>query len=97
MCQKADGSCFLGQEGVLIMEFMQHETTIMSEVYFETLKELCRAMGMLTSGIVLLHDNAHPHTAACTQVLLSISTGSCLTTLLTDLISLRVTTTHLPT
>jgi histone-lysine N-methyltransferase SETMAR len=26
--------------------------------------------GMLTYGVVLLHDNAHPHTAAYTQALL---------------------------
>jgi hypothetical protein len=25
---------------------------------------------MLTSGVVLLHDNARPHTAACTRALL---------------------------
>jgi hypothetical protein len=25
---------------------------------------------MMTSGVVLLHDNAHPHTAAHTQALL---------------------------
>jgi histone-lysine N-methyltransferase SETMAR len=26
--------------------------------------------GMLTSGVVLLHDNVYPHTTSCTQALL---------------------------
>jgi histone-lysine N-methyltransferase SETMAR len=28
--------------------------------------------GMLTSGVVLLHDNVHPHTAACIRALLEL-------------------------
>jgi hypothetical protein len=44
-------------------------------VYCETLKKLLRTIenkrhGMLTYGVVLLHDNACPDTAACTQALL---------------------------
>jgi hypothetical protein len=27
---------------------------------------------MLTKGVVLLHDNAHPHTAACTNALIKL-------------------------
>jgi hypothetical protein len=49
----------------------------MSKVYCKTLKELCRAIqnerhGMLTSSVlvVLLHDNARLHTAACMRALL---------------------------
>jgi hypothetical protein len=56
-----------------------------------------KRLGMLTSGIMLLHDNALMHTATRTRALLDISTGSCLTALLTGLISLLVTTTCLPT
>jgi histone-lysine N-methyltransferase SETMAR len=68
-------SVFWDRGGVLIMEFMQQGTTITSEVYCKTLKILHRAIqnkirGMLTSGTVLLHDNACSHTAAHTQVLL---------------------------
>jgi hypothetical protein len=37
VCKKADGNCFLGQERLLMMEFMQQGTTIMSEVHCETL------------------------------------------------------------
>jgi histone-lysine N-methyltransferase SETMAR len=44
-------------------------------LYCETLKKLCRAikksLGMQTSGVVLLHDKARPHTAACTSALLN--------------------------
>jgi hypothetical protein len=55
------------KRGVLMMEFKQQGTVIMSEVYCETLKKLRRAMGMLTYGVVLLHDNARPHKVARTQ------------------------------
>jgi hypothetical protein len=70
-CQKADGNCFLEHETSADGEFMQLGTTITSEVYCETLKKLCRAIqnkrnGMLISGVMLLHDNSHPHTAAHT-------------------------------
>jgi hypothetical protein len=66
-----------GEEGVLMVESMQHKTTITSEVYCGTLKILCRAIqnkrrGMLTSGVELLHDNARPRmsTATPTRALL---------------------------
>jgi transposase len=53
---------------------MQQGTTITSEVYSGT-KKLIRALqnkrrGMLTPGVVLLHDNSHQHTAARTRALL---------------------------
>jgi histone-lysine N-methyltransferase SETMAR len=58
-----------------MVEFMQQGTTIMSQVYCETLQKLRTAIQnnrsrMLTSGVVLLHDNAHQHTAAHTGTLL---------------------------
>ncbi|GFY03306.1 histone-lysine N-methyltransferase SETMAR [Trichonephila clavipes] len=43
-------------QGILLIEFMMRGTTINSEVYCCTLKKL-------SSGVVLLHDNACPHTA----------------------------------
>jgi hypothetical protein len=63
------------RKGVLMVEFMQQETTITSEVYCETLNKLPRAIqtkscGMPTSNVVHHHDNAHLHTAAHTQALL---------------------------
>jgi hypothetical protein len=74
-CQKADGNYFLGEEGVLIVEFMQYGNTIASDVHCETVKLLCMSMqnkwrGMLTSGAVFLHNNARAHTATRTQTLL---------------------------
>jgi hypothetical protein len=61
---------FWDMKGVLMVESMQQET-IISEVYCKTLNKLCRAIQnkrheMLTFGVVLLHDNVHLHTAACT-------------------------------
>jgi hypothetical protein len=60
---------------VLVVEFVQQGTTITSEVY-----EYCdiisdRAIqnkrpGMLTYGVVLLHDNVCRHTTTHTRVLL---------------------------
>jgi transposase len=69
---------FWDRKGVLTVEFMQQGATITSEVYCETLKILLRPIqhkrrGMLTSGIVFLHDNARQHTAARTRALLKLS------------------------
>jgi transposase len=60
---------------MLMAEFMQQGNTKTSEVYCGTLKKLHRVIqnkryGMLTYGVVLLHDNACPHTAARTRELL---------------------------
>jgi histone-lysine N-methyltransferase SETMAR len=73
--QKSDGNRFLGQERVLVVEFMQQGTTVISEVYRETVKKLLMAIqknrrGMLASGVMLLHDNAPPRTDPCTRALL---------------------------
>jgi hypothetical protein len=74
-CQKADGNFFWDWKEVLMAEFMQQGITITSEVYCETLKKLHRDIqnkmcGMLTSSVVLLHDNTCPHTTAHTRALL---------------------------
>jgi histone-lysine N-methyltransferase SETMAR len=58
------------RKGVLMVGFMQkkdHNNVI--HLYCETRKKLHRVIqnkrhGMLTYGVVLLHDNAHPYTAA---------------------------------
>ena len=67
---------FWDRKGVLLVDFMPPGTTINSDVYCETLKKLRRAIqnkrrGMLSRGIVLIHDNARPHTATATQELLT--------------------------
>jgi hypothetical protein len=60
-----------------MVEFMQQGTTIKSEVYCETSKKLQRAIqnkrrGILAFSVVLLHDNARPHTAARTPARLEL-------------------------
>jgi hypothetical protein len=77
-CQKADGNCFLGQKGSAkggINATKDHNNV--RSVLRKTNKKLIRAMlkkrrGMLTYDVVLLHDNACPHTqtAACNQAML---------------------------
>lgn len=67
---------FWDRRGVPLVDFMTRGSTINSGAYIETLKKLRRAIqkkrrGMLASGIVLLHDNARPHTAARTQQVLN--------------------------
>jgi hypothetical protein len=62
---------FWDRKGILTVKFMQQRITITLQVYHKTLKKLRRAIqnkkhGMLTSSIVLLHENEHLHTAART-------------------------------
>ena len=73
--RKLMATVFWDRKGVLLIEFMEPGITITSKTYCEILKKLRRAIenkrrGMLTSGVVLLHDSACPHTAAHTQALL---------------------------
>jgi transposase len=64
---------FWVRKRMLMVEFMQQGTTITSEVYCETLKRNVRRTirnkrrRMLTPGVVLLHNNARPHTAPRTR------------------------------
>jgi len=63
------------RKGIFLTEFVAPGTTIMSEVYCGTLHKLRRSIqnkrhGMLTKGVVLLHDKAWPHTAARTNALI---------------------------
>ena len=60
---------FWDRKGILLVEFLPPGATINSEVYCETIKKLQRSIqnkrrGRLTRGVVLLHDNARPYTAA---------------------------------
>jgi hypothetical protein len=76
--RKLMATVYLDREGVLIVEFMQQGTTITSEMYCGTLKKLRRLAiqsnryGMLTFGMVLVHDNARPHIAARTRALVEL-------------------------
>ncbi|KAJ4435712.1 hypothetical protein ANN_18328 [Periplaneta americana] len=67
---------FWDRKGVLLIEFLPRGETINRDTYCQTLKKLHRAIqnkrrGMLTDGVVLLHDNARPHTARDIQNLIS--------------------------
>jgi len=55
-------------QGVLLTKFQQRDHTIMSASYCAILTKLHVAIhrkwpGLLTKGMLLLHDNAHPHSA----------------------------------
>lgn len=70
--RKLMATVFWDHKGVLLIEFLPRGRTITSLVYCETLKKLRRAIqnkrrGLLSSGIVFLHDNARPHTATATR------------------------------
>ena len=68
--QKNHGHRFLGdRKGILLIDFLERGLTINADAYCKTVRKLRRAIqnkrrGMLFSGIVLLHDNVRPHTAA---------------------------------
>jgi hypothetical protein len=71
---------FLDRKGKLMVDFMQQGTALTSEVYCETQKEVCRAiqnrrLGMLTSDVMFLHNNARPHTAARTRTAVAFQLG----------------------
>jgi len=55
-------------QGVLLTEFRQHDHTVTSASYCTILTKLRAAIrqkrpGLLTKGVLLLHDNARPHSA----------------------------------
>jgi hypothetical protein len=58
---------FWDRKSVLLVEFLPRGSTINTGVYCDTLKKLRRAIqnkrrGMLSWGVVMLNDNAGPHT-----------------------------------
>ncbi|XP_063215963.1 histone-lysine N-methyltransferase SETMAR-like [Bacillus rossius redtenbacheri] len=74
--KKQMATVFWDHQGVLLVDFMEPGTTINAAAYCATLRRLRQSIrntrrGMLTSGVVLLHDNARPHSAAVTQQLLA--------------------------
>ncbi|GFU54688.1 histone-lysine N-methyltransferase SETMAR [Trichonephila clavipes] len=73
--RKVMATVFWDRHGVLLVEFNQQGTTINAAAYCATLTKLRRAIqnkrrGFLTSGVLLLHDNARPHSAINTQNLI---------------------------
>ncbi len=66
--KKTMASVFWDSKGVILIDFMARGTTINGEVYRDTLTRLRKAIkdrrpGRLTQGVLLLCDNARPHTA----------------------------------
>ena len=58
---------FFNSTGPLLVDFVEQGATISAKCYADTLQKLRRAIrskrpGMLSDGIILLHDNTRPHT-----------------------------------
>ncbi|GFS76299.1 mariner Mos1 transposase [Trichonephila clavipes] len=73
--RKVMATVFWDRHGVLLVEFMQQGTTINAAAYFATPTKLRRAIqnkrrSFLMSGVLLLHDNARPHSAINIQNLI---------------------------
>jgi len=67
---------FWDGQGVLLVDFLLRDQTINANSHCETLKKLRSAIknkrrGMLSCGIVIIYDNARPHTANVTKQLLA--------------------------
>ena len=68
-CEKSDAHNFLGLTRVILEHYLERDTTVNSVGYSEMLNtELKPAIrtkrqGLLSSGVLLLHDNARPYTA----------------------------------
>ena len=63
------------QDGPLLIDFLQRGTTVNVQLYSQTLTTLRQAIkskrpGKLTRVVLLLHDNARPHTANTITALL---------------------------
>jgi hypothetical protein len=78
-CQKADGNCFLGQEKSSdgeVYATMDHSNirSVLrnTKTEYDYSEQMC---GMLTHGVVFLHDNARLHTDSRTPALLDLLTG----------------------
>lgn len=73
--RKIMATVFWDRKGVILVDFLERGTTINSQRYCQTLQKLRRAIqnkrrGMLSSKILLIHDNARPHTANVTREVL---------------------------
>ena len=73
--RKIMATVFWDRKRILLTDFLECGLTINADAYCEPVGKLRRAIqnkrsGMLSSWILLLHDNARPHTAARTAQLL---------------------------
>ena len=63
---------FYDCEGVVLIDYLPHKTTITGVYYADLLRRLrdcirSKRRGMLTAGVLILHDNAPAHTARVSQ------------------------------
>ncbi|GBM92751.1 Mariner Mos1 transposase [Araneus ventricosus] len=68
-------SFFFDHEGLLLIDFLEHGARVNAQLYSETLTKLRKAMkpkhpSKISRGVILLHDNARPHTAKAAKELL---------------------------
>jgi hypothetical protein len=66
---------FWDRESVLLVEFLPQGSTVDAGVYCDTLEKLRSVIqnkrhSLLSWGVVMLHDNARPHTAAAMEDLI---------------------------
>jgi histone-lysine N-methyltransferase SETMAR len=66
---------FWDMQGVVLQKFQPYGQTVNAASYCTNLRELHKAIrrkrpGLLTRGVILLDDNARPHTARATQDLI---------------------------
>jgi hypothetical protein len=66
---------FLNAQNVRAIDIHRQLTAVYGESYCATLRQLRYAIqnrrrGLLSSGVILLHDNARPHAAVRTQAML---------------------------
>ena len=72
---KVMATVFWDSRGVLLVRYMPKGTTINAKTYCDVLRDLreaiwCKQPGRRPEDIILLHDNARPHTVAVTSALL---------------------------
>ncbi|KAJ4428910.1 hypothetical protein ANN_25904 [Periplaneta americana] len=76
LVRKVMCTVFWDRKGILLIDFLPRCEIVNADRYYETLRKLrCviqnKRRGMLTAGVVLLHDNARPHTARRTAGVLT--------------------------
>ncbi|GFY77193.1 mariner Mos1 transposase [Trichonephila inaurata madagascariensis] len=64
---------FFEVQDPLLVEFLEHRKSIYSDVYCEAFRRLRSSIknkrpGLLTEGVVLLHNSARPHVSRVTQM-----------------------------
>jgi histone-lysine N-methyltransferase SETMAR len=75
---------FWDQKGIILEDYMPRGKTVTSASYSDLLKNHLRPVvktkqcGLLSTGVILRHDNARPHTARATAVIIEDLHFECL-------------------